>query len=76
MKLCGLPFRESFALVKGAVLLLEEEQSDDENSSPPPQGSPKFGSKASDLRHRHLQAMVSLLRPEDTIKLVRPSTTS
>ncbi|KAL2088281.1 hypothetical protein ACEWY4_015180 [Coilia grayii] len=61
--------RESFALVKGAVLLLEEEQGEDENTPPPPQGSPKLGNKASDTQHRHLQAMVSLLRPEDTIKL-------
>ncbi|XP_063044093.1 protein phosphatase Slingshot homolog 3 [Engraulis encrasicolus] len=61
--------RESFALVKGACLLLEDEQREDESASPPPQGSPKLGNKASDTQHRHLQAMVSLLRPEDTIKL-------
>ncbi|XP_041916813.1 protein phosphatase Slingshot homolog 3 [Alosa sapidissima] len=60
--------RESFALVKGAVLLLEE-QGENEGTSSPPQGSPSFGSKASDIQRRQLQAMVSLLRPEDTVKL-------
>ncbi|XP_028816413.1 protein phosphatase Slingshot homolog [Denticeps clupeoides] len=60
--------RESFALVKGAVLLLEEEGLQDENS-PSPQTSPKFVAKASNTQHRHLQAMVSLLRPEDSIKV-------
>ncbi|XP_062406017.1 protein phosphatase Slingshot homolog 3 isoform X2 [Sardina pilchardus] len=61
--------RESFALVKGAVLLLEEEQGEDESTSPPPQGSPSSGSRDSNMQHRQLQAMVSLLRPEDTFKL-------
>uniref|UniRef100_A0AAY4C8L3 protein-serine/threonine phosphatase n=1 Tax=Denticeps clupeoides TaxID=299321 RepID=A0AAY4C8L3_9TELE len=64
----SLHFRESFALVKGAVLLLEEEGLQDENS-PSPQTSPKFVAKASNTQHRHLQAMVSLLRPEDSIKV-------
>ncbi|XP_042349228.1 protein phosphatase Slingshot homolog 3 [Plectropomus leopardus] len=63
--------RESFALVKGAVLLLEEGERvgvDVENSTAPT--SPvKEGSKAQDMRHRHLHAMVEQLRPEDTIKL-------
>lgn len=60
--------RESFALVKGAVLLIEDEAEDDD--SPPPLSSPtKQNDRLSDTRHRQLHAMVELLRPEDTIKL-------
>ncbi|KAL3044879.1 hypothetical protein OYC64_013201 [Pagothenia borchgrevinki] len=63
--------RESFALVKGAVLLLEEGERvslDEETSSSPP--SPvKEGDRASDKRHKQLHAMVEQLRPEDTMKL-------
>ncbi|KAK6298365.1 hypothetical protein J4Q44_G00314200 [Coregonus suidteri] len=63
--------RESFALVKGAVLLLEgEREGPHEETSPNHSPSPlKLGGGASDTQHRHLHAMVSLLRPEDTIKL-------
>uniref|UniRef100_A0A4W5P3A6 protein-serine/threonine phosphatase n=1 Tax=Hucho hucho TaxID=62062 RepID=A0A4W5P3A6_9TELE len=63
--------RESFALVKGAVLLLEGEREEPhEETSPNHSPSPlKLGGGASDTQHRHLHAMVSLLRPEDTIKL-------
>ncbi|XP_059201843.1 protein phosphatase Slingshot homolog 3 [Centropristis striata] len=71
--------RESFALVKGAVLLLEEGERvglDEENSSAPPspveEGGPspvEEGGKAPDTRHKHVHAMVEHLRPEDTIKL-------
>ncbi|XP_038868225.1 protein phosphatase Slingshot homolog isoform X2 [Salvelinus namaycush] len=63
--------RESFALVKGAVLLLEGEREEPhEETSPNHSSSPlKLGGGASDTQHRHLHAMVSLLRPEDTIKL-------
>uniref|UniRef100_A0A8C8EHT8 protein-serine/threonine phosphatase n=1 Tax=Oncorhynchus tshawytscha TaxID=74940 RepID=A0A8C8EHT8_ONCTS len=63
--------RESFALVKGAVLLLEGEREEPhEETSPNHFPSPlKLGGGASDTQHRHLHAMVSLLRPEDTIKL-------
>ncbi|XP_031645889.1 protein phosphatase Slingshot homolog 3 isoform X1 [Oncorhynchus kisutch] len=63
--------RESFALVKGAVLLLEGEREEPhEETSPNHFPSPlKQGGGASDTQHRHLHAMVSLLRPEDTIKL-------
>ncbi|XP_077434625.1 protein phosphatase Slingshot homolog 3 isoform X2 [Vanacampus margaritifer] len=55
--------RESFALVKGAVLLLDEAQREDlhEETSPP--------QKQEDKRHRHIHAMVEQLRPEDSIKL-------
>ncbi|XP_029297209.1 protein phosphatase Slingshot homolog 3 [Cottoperca gobio] len=63
--------RQSFALVKGAVLLLEEGERvglDEETSSTPPSPG-KESDGASDARHRHLRAMVEQLRPEDTIKL-------
>ncbi|XP_030223402.1 protein phosphatase Slingshot homolog 3 [Gadus morhua] len=68
----NLQKRESFAWVKGVVLLLEEGEregsneglSPDRSPSPKPEGGPP-----PDTRHRHLQAMVSLLRPEDTVKL-------
>lgn len=61
-------FRESFALVKGAVLQLEEGDREGfhDETSPVTEGD-----GASDTRHRHLRAMVEQLRPEDTVKLVR-----
>ncbi|XP_061786303.1 protein phosphatase Slingshot homolog 3 isoform X1 [Nerophis lumbriciformis] len=58
--------RESFALVKGAVLLLEEAEREDQHEDTSPL-KPEDG--ASDTRHRHIHAMVELLRPEDSIKL-------
>ncbi|KAG7275764.1 hypothetical protein CRUP_009867, partial [Coryphaenoides rupestris] len=63
--------RESFALVKGVVLLLEEGEREGPNDelSPVHSPSPKQEGGPPDTRHRHLRAMVSLLRPEDTIKL-------
>ncbi|XP_030634032.1 protein phosphatase Slingshot homolog 3 [Chanos chanos] len=63
--------RESFALVKGVVLLLEEGERVglQEETTPPTQTGSRHGDRDSDTQHRHLQAMVSLLRPEDTIKL-------
>uniref|UniRef100_A0A672J4Y9 protein-serine/threonine phosphatase n=1 Tax=Salarias fasciatus TaxID=181472 RepID=A0A672J4Y9_SALFA len=62
------PPLESFALVKGAVLLLEEGENVDlqEETSPSAVSPVKH---ASDIRHRHVHAMVEQLRPEDTIKL-------
>ncbi|KAM9835328.1 protein phosphatase Slingshot homolog 3 isoform X2 [Syngnathus typhle] len=58
--------RESFALVKGAVLLLDEAQRQElQEETPPPQKE----DCPSDKRHRHIHAMVELLRPEDSIKL-------
>lgn len=62
--------RESFALVKGAVLLLEDGEGGGLNleTDPAPTSSIK-GGRSSDRRHRQLHAMVELLRPEDTIKL-------
>lgn len=67
--------RESFALVKGAVHLLGEgERPDlDEDASPAPASPVKEFNKASDTQHRQLHAMVEQLRPEDTMKLVRPA---
>ncbi|GAA6235836.1 protein phosphatase Slingshot homolog 3-like isoform X2 [Lates japonicus] len=63
--------RESFALVKGAVLLLEEGEDvglhNETSHSPTSPG--KQGGGASDTQHRHLHAMIEQLRPEDTIKL-------
>ncbi|KAM6952348.1 protein phosphatase Slingshot homolog 3 isoform 1-T1 [Lycodopsis pacificus] len=63
--------RESFALVKGAVLLLEEGDrvSLDEETFPTPPSPVKEGGGAPDRRRRHLHAMIQQLRPEDTVKL-------
>ncbi|KAM7000811.1 protein phosphatase Slingshot homolog 3 [Tautogolabrus adspersus] len=63
--------RESFALVKGAVLQLEEGERGclHEETSSPPTSPGKEGDGASDKRHRQIHAMVEQLRPEDTIKL-------
>ncbi|XP_071314462.1 protein phosphatase Slingshot homolog 3 isoform X2 [Trachinotus anak] len=63
--------RESFALVKGAVLLLEEGEGVGlhDETSPTATSPVKQGGGASDTRHRHLHAMIEQLRPEDTIKL-------
>lgn len=68
--------RESFALVKGAVLLVEEGEREPHEETVPPLLGPRQGGRASDTQRRHLHAMISLLRPEDTVKLVRiPQTT-
>ncbi|XP_022069583.2 protein phosphatase Slingshot homolog 3 [Acanthochromis polyacanthus] len=63
--------RESFALVKGAVLLLEEGDRVGlrEETSPAASSPIKQGSGVSDTQHRQIHAMVEQLRPEDTIKL-------
>ncbi|KAJ3587757.1 hypothetical protein NHX12_011354 [Muraenolepis orangiensis] len=63
--------RESFALVKGVVFLLEdgEREGPNEEHSLKRSPSPKQESGPPDIRHRHLHAMVSQLRPEETIKL-------
>lgn len=60
--------------MKGAVLLLEEGEGlgPDEETSPTVASPEKQGGGASDTRHRHLHAMIEQLRPEDSIKLVRP----
>lgn len=60
--------------MKGAVLLLEDGERGglEEETSPTPTSPAKEGGGSSDTRHRQLHAMVELLRPEDTIKLVRP----
>ncbi|XP_036406759.1 protein phosphatase Slingshot homolog 3 [Megalops cyprinoides] len=61
--------RESFALVKGVVLLLEEGERPAEDTTPPLYRQLPLGGGSSDTQHRHLHAMVSMLRPEDTLKL-------
>ncbi|KTF91979.1 hypothetical protein cypCar_00018575 [Cyprinus carpio] len=62
--------RESFALVKGAVLLVGEGERDGlHEETVPSLLGPRQGGRASDTQHRHLHAMISLLRPEDTVKL-------
>ncbi|KAK1804281.1 hypothetical protein P4O66_020014 [Electrophorus voltai] len=63
--------RESFAFVKGAVLLLEEgaRLGIHEETTPPLYPNARAVGGESGTQHRHLHAMVSLLRPEDTIKL-------
>ncbi|XP_061541086.1 protein phosphatase Slingshot homolog 3 isoform X1 [Phycodurus eques] len=58
--------RESFALVKGAMHLLDEAQREELHEETLPQ---KPEDCAPDKRHRHIHAMVELLRPEDSIKL-------
>lgn len=65
--------RESFALVKGAVLLLGDGESGtlDGGTFASPPSPVKEGGGAQDTRRKHLQAMVEQLRPEDTVKLVR-----
>ncbi|XP_040028462.2 protein phosphatase Slingshot homolog 3 isoform X1 [Gasterosteus aculeatus] len=63
--------RESFALVKGAVLLLGDGESGtlDGGTFASPPSPVKEGGGAQDTRRKHLQAMVEQLRPEDTVKL-------
>ncbi|XP_041653393.1 protein phosphatase Slingshot homolog 3 [Cheilinus undulatus] len=61
--------RESFAIVKGAVLLLEEGEGDHLHEETPPTSPDKGSDGESDRRHRQIHAMVEQLRPEDTIKL-------
>nr|XP_019935853.1 PREDICTED: protein phosphatase Slingshot homolog 3-like [Paralichthys olivaceus]XP_019935861.1 PREDICTED: protein phosphatase Slingshot homolog 3-like [Paralichthys olivaceus] len=63
--------RESFALVKGAVLLLEEGEGVDphDETTHSPTSPTKQGGRTSDKQHRHLHAMIEQLRPEDTIQL-------
>ncbi|XP_050983620.1 protein phosphatase Slingshot homolog 3 [Labeo rohita] len=62
--------RESFALVKGAVLLVEEEERVGlHEETIPSLPGPRQGGRPSDTQRRHLHAMISLLRPEDTVKL-------
>lgn len=59
--------RESFAFVKGAVLLLEKGAQDE--TTPLLCPTNRHLDEASDTKHMHFHAMVSLLRPEDTVKL-------
>ncbi|XP_066574741.1 protein phosphatase Slingshot homolog 3 [Amia ocellicauda] len=59
--------RESFALVKGAVLLLGEGEESEREATPTSRSLPPTGS--SGAQQRHLEAMIARLRPEDTLKL-------
>ncbi|XP_052006080.1 protein phosphatase Slingshot homolog 3-like isoform X2 [Xyrauchen texanus] len=69
-RLGRLQKRESFALVKGAVLLLDEREREGLQEEPiHPLLGPRHGGQSSDTQRRHLHAMISLLRPEDTVKL-------
>ncbi|KAJ8269387.1 hypothetical protein COCON_G00119940 [Conger conger] len=61
--------RESFALVKGVVLLLEEGEQTGDETAPTLCKPPSSREGQSDYQGRHLHAMVSLLRPEDTLKM-------
>lgn len=65
--------RESFAFVRGAVLLVEEgaREGPHEEATPFPVSDTQLVGGASDTKHKHLRAMISLLRPEDTVKLVQ-----
>lgn len=70
---CFLHTRESFAFVRGAVLLLEDGAREEAQEETPPSELPnaQLVGGASETKHKHLHAMISLLRPEDTVKLVR-----
>ncbi|XP_053361310.1 protein phosphatase Slingshot homolog 3 isoform X1 [Clarias gariepinus] len=59
--------RESFAFVGGAVLLLEEGARKGPHVEATPEEELIGG--ASDNKSKHLHAMISRLRPEDTVKL-------
>lgn len=77
---CFVHIRESFAFVRGAVLLIEdgarlgphdEATPPDEEDTPCPLADAQVVGGASETKRKHLHAMISLLRPEDSIKLVR-----
>ncbi|XP_061465528.1 protein phosphatase Slingshot homolog 3 isoform X1 [Rhineura floridana] len=62
----------SFVMVKGAALLLQEEEkleSVQEDPATPLDHKPKCENDASGQQELHLQQMVELLRPEDSIRL-------
>ncbi|XP_060783205.1 protein phosphatase Slingshot homolog 3 [Neoarius graeffei] len=63
--------RESFAFVRGAVLLLEEGEREGPHEEATPSLFPnaQLVGGASDTKRKHLHAMISLLRPEDSVKL-------
>ncbi|XP_075440079.1 protein phosphatase Slingshot homolog isoform X2 [Ascaphus truei] len=54
--------RQSFVMVKGAALLLQDEGEPEETTEPPPTSGPSE-------QQLHLQAMLRLLREEDTLRL-------
>ncbi len=58
------------------MLLVEEEEREGlQEETVPSLLGPRQGGQASDTQRRHLHAMISLLRPEETVKLVRISST-
>ncbi|XP_062972925.1 protein phosphatase Slingshot homolog 3 [Elgaria multicarinata webbii] len=64
--------RHSFVMVKGAALLLQEEEKLEavqEGPASPLDQKPESENVAPGQQERHLQQMVGLLRPEDTIRL-------
>ncbi|XP_027018081.1 protein phosphatase Slingshot homolog 3 isoform X2 [Tachysurus fulvidraco] len=63
--------RESFAFVRGAVLLLADGEREGPHDEAAPSQFPnsQVVGGASYTKHSHLHAMISLLRPEDTVKL-------
>uniref|UniRef100_A0A670IXA4 Uncharacterized protein n=1 Tax=Podarcis muralis TaxID=64176 RepID=A0A670IXA4_PODMU len=67
-------FSHSFVMVKGAALLLQEEEkleSVQEGPATPLDHKPKSENAAAEQQEQHLQQMVGLMRPEDSIRLVR-----
>ncbi|XP_053255407.1 protein phosphatase Slingshot homolog 3 [Podarcis raffonei] len=64
--------RHSFVMVKGAALLLQEEEkleSVQEGPATPLDHKPKSENAAAEQQEQHLQQMVGLMRPEDSIRL-------
>ncbi|XP_060133642.1 protein phosphatase Slingshot homolog 3 isoform X2 [Zootoca vivipara] len=64
--------RHSFVMVKGAALLLQEEEkleSVQEGPATPLDHKPKSENAAAEQQELHLQQMVGLMRPEDSIRL-------
>ncbi|CAI5762916.1 protein phosphatase Slingshot homolog 3 isoform X2 [Podarcis lilfordi] len=64
--------RHSFVMVKGAALLLQEDEkleSVQEGPATPLDHKPKSENAAAEQQEQHLQQMVGLMRPEDSIRL-------
>ncbi|XP_015274309.1 PREDICTED: protein phosphatase Slingshot homolog 3 [Gekko japonicus] len=61
--------RHSFVMVKGAALLLQEEEKLGALQESPAPSDHKQDGNTAGQQERHLQQMVGLLRPQDTIRL-------
>ncbi|XP_054828091.1 protein phosphatase Slingshot homolog 3 [Eublepharis macularius] len=61
--------RHSFVMVKGAALLLQEEEKLEALQESPAPSDHKQSGNAAGQQELHLQQLVGLLRPEDTIRL-------